>query len=267
MAPQSFLAARPSQRDEPYARPMALDFLPPGAAAAWRDDSETTTAIAELEQQLRHMSFFMQASLERVGQLGDRLDVFVTALLDLLLDDGVIDRENLSKTVESNRRQQAEATKAKAEGDGPFPTWPAVFVREDVPTDESTTEAAAVVVDCSARMHICHAVCCTLPFPLSAQEVEEGKVKWDLGHPYMIRHDDEGRCVHNDHATGGCSIYSDRPQVCRSYSCANDERIWKDFDNMVLNDEFLSGRKRGGFRFTPKSSNGVPVTIRTGSRE
>jgi hypothetical protein len=34
-------------------------------------------------------------------------------------------------------------------------------------------------------------------------------------------------------------VYADRPGVCRHYSCANDERIWKDFENMELNHEWL----------------------------
>ena len=31
-----------------------------------------------------------------------------------------------------------------------------------------------------------------------------------------------------------------RPTVCREYSCANDPRIWTDFDAMVLNDEWIA---------------------------
>jgi Fe-S-cluster containining protein len=88
-------------------------------------------------------------------------------------------------------------------------------------------------------MPICNAVCCKLHFALSQGEVESGKVKWDLGQPYYIRHETNGFCSHNDRQTGGCSIYADRPGVCRKYSCANDERIWKDFDNMELNREWL----------------------------
>jgi Fe-S-cluster containining protein len=94
-------------------------------------------------------------------------------------------------------------------------------------------------VDCAARMHVCHSVCCKLDFALSAEEVEQGVVRWDLGRPYLIRHAETGYCVHNDRATGGCGVYADRPQVCRAYSCAGDKRIWKDFDAMELNTEWL----------------------------
>ena len=90
-------------------------------------------------------------------------------------------------------------------------------------------------------MHICRAVCCKLKFPLSCDEVDSGKVKWDVGHPYVIRHESTGYCTHNDTATGGCRVYEDRPAVCRRYSCAHDTRIWSDFEGMVLNQEWIDG--------------------------
>lgn len=64
-------------------------------------------------------------------------------------------------------------------------------------------------------------------------------LKWDLGRPYQIRHDAAGTCVHNDAETHGCGVYADRPGVCRRYSCANDERIWSDFENMQLNTAWI----------------------------
>jgi hypothetical protein len=57
-------------------------------------------------------------------------------------------------------------------------------------------------------------------------------------------------------------VYHKRPGVCRSYSCAHDERIWKDFDNMVLNHEYLDNRKRADFKFRPSTGDAVNVTIR-----
>lgn len=35
------------------------------------------------------------------------------------------------------------------------------------------------------------------------------------------------------------SVYADRPSVCRGYSCANDERIWSDFEKMQLNTAWI----------------------------
>jgi Fe-S-cluster containining protein len=116
------------------------------------------------------------------------------------------------------------------EGDDPF-RWPAVVLGT---SDEETGPP----VDCAARLPVCHAVCCMLKFALTAEEVEAGQVKWDIGHPYLIRGDRDGYCVHNA-ADGGCGVYDARPSVCRRYSCAEDDRIWSDFDGMVLNTEWI----------------------------
>src|SRR5205085_937235 len=117
----------------------------------------------------------------------------------------------------------------------PSISWPSVAVRVDAEDDGLPVQ----MVDCEARMHVCHAVCCKLKFPLSGPEIDSGHVKWDIGHPYIIRQESDGRCTHNDAATGHCGVYDHRPRVCRRYSCVGDTRIWKDFDNMVLNQEWI----------------------------
>ena len=220
---------------------------------------DASTEGAEIERQLRHASYFTQASLEQHGRLTGKLDVYLTSLIELLLDRGVLDAEDLAKAVDTNRAQKAEEAKAVYETEGRLPAWPTVMVRQDDPVQPDEPD---VEVDCDARMHVCKAVCCTLPFPLSADEVEAGDVKWDLGHPYVIRHTAGGYCTHNDRSTGGCTVYDKRPSVCRGYSCAHDERIWKDFDNMVLNEEYLSSRKRVDYSFKPSTADATFVTIR-----
>jgi Fe-S-cluster containining protein len=250
----------------------------------------TSAEAGEIERQLRHASFFVQASLEQQGKLAGKLDVFVTSLIELLLDRGVIDAEALAAAVDANRRSQADEQRARYENeDGKMPAWPTVMVRQDAAPTEAADGSAngnghgngngdangngdgqgaeqrkavtEVEVDCDARMPICKAACCSLPFPLSADEVEAGKVKWDLGHPYVIRHSEAGYCVHNDRSTGGCDVYDHRPGVCRGYSCAEDDRIWLDFENMVPNEEFLRNRRRPDFQFKPATAEAVPVTI------
>jgi Fe-S-cluster containining protein len=96
------------------------------------------------------------------------------------------------------------------------------------------------VVDCAARMPVCHAVCCKLSVSLSAAEVETGRLRWDLGHPYRLRREADGRCTHQDRETGWCGVYEDRPRPCRTYTCATDGRIWKDFAAVELNTEWLA---------------------------
>jgi Fe-S-cluster containining protein len=93
----------------------------------------------------------------------------------------------------------------------------------------------AADVDCAARIPFCHAVCCRLPFALSEQDVVEGVVQWDPAQPYLIRQEADGRCTHQDRGTGFCSIHARRPVPCRAFTCEHDERIWLDFDAMIVN--------------------------------
>ena len=75
--------------------------------------------------------------------------------------------------------------------------------------------------------------------PRPSPAVGAGRVKWGIGHPYVLSHASAGYCVHNATATRSCAVYEDRPGVCRRYSCVGDTRIWSDFDAMVLNHEWL----------------------------
>jgi Fe-S-cluster containining protein len=237
---------------DPAARPD-----PTGDVLAPMGDEHNMTPHAELEQQLRHHSLFLQAVTEQQGKLTTKLDAYVTGLLDVLIEQGVLDPEALQQAIERNRRAEEEAAAARHQ-DGKLPAWPTVVVRDD--TEPLDVAEATAIVDCADRMAICHAACCSLPFPLSVGEIEGGQVKWDLGHPYMIRHDEDGWCAHNDRGTGGCTIYDDRPAVCRGYDCSQDERIWKDFEAKILNEEFFRTRPRRDFHFRPVAP-AVHVTI------
>jgi Fe-S-cluster containining protein len=63
--------------------------------------------------------------------------------------------------------------------------------------------------------------------------------------PYHIRHEATGFCTHLRDSPRGCGVYEHRPAICRRYSCAGDERIWKDFDGMVLNEEWINANLGG----------------------
>lgn len=88
-------------------------------------------------------------------------------------------------------------------------------------------------VDCAARMHLCHGRCCTFTVTLSPQDLEEGKVQWELDRPYILRRTRDHRCIYQDADGGHCTNYEVRPATCRAYSCKNDPRIWADFDNRI----------------------------------
>jgi hypothetical protein len=53
----------------------------------------------------------------------------------------------------------------------------------------------------------------------------------------MIRQGPDGYCHHLERPTQRCGIYDNRPFVCRSYDCRQDQRIWLDFDQRVINPE------------------------------
>ena len=114
--------------------------------------------------------------------------------------------------------------------------------REDTPAEEAEPE---VFVDCAARMPICQAVCCKLAIHLSADEVIGGALRWDTQTPFLLQREPDGRCTHQDRDTGFCGVYDDRPKPCRRYSCAGDRRIWRDFEGMVLNQEWIDANLGG----------------------
>ena len=153
--------------------------------------------------------------------------VFLHALLDLLLSKGIITEDEFVSATSNVRQELIDRGEL---------TGPGIAVQVESP---ETATQSSVPVDCNARMPICQAVCCKLDFALTIEEVEAGSIKWDLGRPYFIRHENHGYCGHNNRETGGCTIYANRPGVCSRYSCANDEQIWKDFEKMELNVEWI----------------------------
>lgn len=207
--------------------------------------------VDELERQLERGSMFTLAVLHRSGQRLGRTEALLEGMLEVLRAKGLVTEDELDAVLgteepaaEEEPEPAADEKPAGVPAGGqdepavaPVVGWPTVALRADGDDDLAAAEPA---VDCAARLPVCQAVCCRLRFMLSADEVDAGAVRWDIGHPYVIRHDRQGMCVHNEEATHGCSVYDDRPRVCRRYDCTHDHRIWKDFDGMVLNDEWIA---------------------------
>jgi len=148
----------------------------------------------------------------------------VEALVDLLVEQGVLDRE----TLESRRQGASDRLQREYHERGM-----GVAVQEFEGSKyrfEGTPE-----IDCDNRIPLCGAACCKLPFALSREDITEGVVSWDLGRPYMIAHGPDHACVHLDRETRRCGVYAQRPIPCRGYDCRKDTRIWLDFDNRVVN--------------------------------
>jgi hypothetical protein len=162
------------------------------------------------------------------SQLAERihaLEATLYGLVDVLVDKRLIGESELAASAHG-AAQGIEARAERAHG--------GVMLRVDPPDGDAFTP-----VNCAERMPVCKAICCRLSFPLTAEEVQGGQLKWDLGRPYFIRHDARGACVHQDGASGACGVYDRRPSLCKNYSCETDGRIWKDFAGMVLNREWL----------------------------
>jgi Fe-S-cluster containining protein len=174
---------------------------------------------------LERSQFFTHTALSQQTTRILEVEAFLYGLIDVLVEKGIALPESLKRAAKAVRDEMS----AKEEIG-----LPVMGLRID---DEEPSPPREV--NCAERMPICKAVCCTLDFALSQEEIESGRVKWDLGRPYFIRQDTDGHCCHNNRGTGGCGVYADRPLVCRQYTCEKDTRIWKDFDKMELNQEWI----------------------------
>ncbi len=181
--------------------------------------------IAELERQLERSGFFTHSSLSLQAERINEIESFLYGVIDSLLERGVLEKQDFEACV---KRVRDETLKRKEHFHA------GVAIRMD-----NAGEGNFTPVNCDERLPICKAVCCKLNFALSVEEIESRKVKWDLGQPYFIRQRTTGYCTHLDANKTCCSVYADRPKVCRKYSCAHDKRIWKDFEQMELNTEWI----------------------------
>lgn len=151
---------------------------------------------------------------------------FSYALIELLMERGIISVEELDERKRQVGQRLVEKFTEKGMG---------VALTNDEQDKYSYT--GEVKIDCENRLHLCRGACCRLRFALSVQDLEEGKVKWDMGRPYMIRHDADGYCHHVERETKHCHIYENRPIVCRAYDCRRDKRIWADFENKIVSPD------------------------------
>lgn len=188
-----------------------------------------TDELRELDRQVDRGSLFAHEALtEQAAKINEAASV-VNGLVGLLVQRGLVDANELMAVIDSVRTETEKAGQHARIN---------VTIRED----GKGSEHDGPPVDCSKRVHICHAVCCRLRFPLTVDEINNGPLKWDLGRPYYNRVDADGFCQKFDRDSRGCTVYEERPTPCRGYTCENDERIWTDFENMVLNHEYIEAR-------------------------
>ena len=148
------------------------------------------------------------------------------ALLELLVERGLI----VPEEYETRRQAAFDALAAELTENGL-----GLFLNDR--HEDKYALGPLAEIDCAARIHLCRAACCTLRFPLSRQDVEEGVLRWDYGRPYWNLRDESGYCVHCSAESRGCTVYDVRPGPCREYDCREDGRIWADFEGRVVSEE------------------------------
>lgn len=189
------------------------------------DELDPWDGIDQLERQAERGQFFTHNQVSRLAERINEIEPFLYGLIDALVTGGVVTQQVVLDAVARTRDELVEQEQHIV---------PDIAIR----VDDGATDP--VPVDCARRMPVCRAVCCKLSFALTVEEIEAGTVRWDLGQPYVIRHEADGHCTHREPDSGACTIYERRPMVCKRYSCANDPRIWRDFERMELNDEWLA---------------------------
>src|SRR5919205_3632775 len=203
----------------------AAPFAPPQAFT----EPERAPAAAELEKLRNNVAAgLMYAHGRENANTSKVLEVasFSYALIELLMERGVISVEELDERKRQVGQRLTEKFAEKGMG---------VALTND--EQDKYAYEGSVEIDCESRMALCRGACCRLSFALTVQDLEEGRVKWDLGRPYMIRHDEDGYCHHVERTSKRCRVYENRPVVCRAYDCRKDKRIWEDFENRIVSPD------------------------------
>ena len=206
------------------------------------DEDETTLTYASnqaMAGEEAQVTRGLQHANEQSGEIAQQLFVTATevgALSNLLVERGLIGKEELKAqraVVAGRLRALFREKQIGVKMDTRIPD------KYNIPADTLPR------IDCENRIPLCHAACCAMRFALSAQDLEEGVMRWDLSQPYVNRLGPDKRCVHQDRASLGCTIYEHRPGVCRLYDCRKDARIWVDFEKRIINPNLFIGRPEG----------------------
>lgn len=180
--------------------------------------STSDLAVDPLQQDLDRGLRFAHMMMSINQFEGREGAVYGRALAELLVNKGMVEKEELETMMDQVRQQFEE-----------LPT-PKVMLAK---SEDKYSCPHATAIDCASRVHLCKAKCCTYAFYLTEQDLDEGIVKWDYGRPYWIQRKEDGYCAHCEPETYRCRIHAHRPYVCRAYDCRNDERVWLDCEQMI----------------------------------
>lgn len=200
--------------------------------------------VVVLEQVVRRAFTRCHGMDAQLAQDTLRNQVDLTALIELLSANGVID----PVAFEAKRDEVDQVlTNEHAR------TWRGPSLAPDHTAPDG--RVPEITLNCTERHATCHAACCVIyRVHLTAGEVRQGDLLWDLTDPYRLVRKQFGRCIYLDEGTLGCTIWASRPQVCRGYSCRQDTNIWKDFDAVEVNEALARFFDRVAAAEAPRSS-------------
>jgi Fe-S-cluster containining protein len=187
-------------------------------------------SVSSLRQEMSEGLFYTHVRLSHGTNKTVENSAFLYGLIELLSEKGIITIEELDQRKKIVGERLVAQLKEKGLG---------VMLQD--PEEDKYSFRGEVQIDCENRVHLCKATCCRLKFALSKQDIHEGVIHWDLGHPYMIAHGKDGYCTHMERGTCRCTVRENRPVPCRGYDCRNDKRIWLDFENKVVNPNIYRG--------------------------
>lgn len=195
--------------------------MPPATdQPAGGDEAQVTRGFAHVNEQVNELAQQLFVAATEIG-----------ALSNLLHERGLITNEDLAAQRAAVAGRLRAMFQEKQIG---------VKLDARIPDKYALPDESLPRIDCENRIPLCRGACCAMRFALSRQDVEEGVMRWDLGQPYVNRVGADGRCVHQDRATFGCTIYRHRPGVCRVYDCRKDARIWQDFEKRIINPHLFA---------------------------
>jgi Fe-S-cluster containining protein len=202
-----------------------------GSVKAIEKNSPRITALtADLRQEVVQGFLYSHSRMNANTQLAVENQALLAALVERLSQKGVLEADELA---EPQQRAVAALRQKLSEN------CLGMMIHEQ--GEDKYGLEQLPIIDCSSRISLCRAACCRLSFALSAQDIQEGVVQWELGRPYLIGRGQEGYCAHLDPESLSCTVYGARPGVCRQYDCRQDQRIWTDFDRRLVNPDIATG--------------------------
>ena len=148
-----------------------------------KDETYHINVLEErLNRQIERGNLFAHTSSSIHATRMNEIESFLYGTIDLLIQEGVLSEKTIQERVKQLQEEMQLRNETINAG---------VALRIDA---NNQTEEKKETINCAERIHLCKAVCCQLNFALNTEEIESGKVKWDMGRPYFIRQEKDCYC-------------------------------------------------------------------------